>query len=1096
MSRKTSSLTLVLALAWGCQKKQPPPPAPDIPVASVKTPTELPSETLTGTAEYGATIAVTRTPPLGAGEAFDPQALTADLYTGQFQLVVPLAPGQNSFAFTATDANGTSPATTVVINRSADAPVTVVVEPSNALVVGGQLVVKAIAANPEPVPLGGFEIDFTAVPASLDGGAGPSALALSAHTDGNGVAEVTFQGMETPGPWTVTATSKDNPLATSSAQVIVGAGFGSASLELVMTGKDATGKVVVSKAGQLTVAAGSPITVQLAAQGQDQGPFLDVAFTLSTNAPHAAVLADALTGITTASELPYEVVAAVSPSSATGDVLAIVQGSLTVVPATADHFALTVATSTVAGASVPVGLGVADAYGNGYALTALPAISTTDAAATVTPGALAAGALSGASIVFRSVGAQTVTAISTQFPGLTQGQSAQIRVLAGPPAVVVLTLAASSTAAGVPLGYSYSVTDSQGNALAGLPVQISSTAPGAIAETTGLAQGQLSNLTTAGTFSVWATVVTTGLTSPVQTFQVTPGAASQLHFELASANAFDGNADPFSWYETDASGNLVQPIGTLGVTLAQGPSGGQIQSSVVAPAPGAHGSGTVTPSPGSPGGIYTVEAQVDGLSAFATILVSLPQDTVPPTVTLAVTDATGASLNGASVTAGQNLIVTITACDDTAIGNVLVQFSGAYLDGASGVPTSSAPSGSCPAGDRSASWTQLFTVPGGSQGTEKVVASATDSASNVGLSALVTFGVNPFQVDTNVINPATGIATLGQGSLPLAGPVGIALDSSNASDTLIYLSQNARAEVVKYDSLSDAYSIFSNAGGVGLGAQGFDLVKIGGVLYESQNNNGVLQGGGGSGAVVAIPIATPGSPTLFADAAKSGAVGFMPAGLANCAYVSAGGLATPALLALDDQTGPGGSGNEQADFLELTGGAQFTGGSAFQLFDNRGGTLGNPFGGVTGTNADGSCATVGGSADVIFTADDASQSIWWMGPDPVNPQATVLVAGGGQTCRLNGGPGNPCVRDPIGVRLTAGGHLVWANSANGTVMYAKVNPANGAVLAGPATLIRQLNTPAGLSLDSANHLYVVDNQVKLPSGGLGAVYRFTLVAGF
>lgn len=104
--------SLFVLTVVACGKDALPPPAPSVdPIAS---PTSLAEITVTGTAQYGAKIAIS-----GAA-AVAPAQIVADSFTARFQAVVTLAHNAtNTLVFTATDGAGrTSAPTTVVVNQS------------------------------------------------------------------------------------------------------------------------------------------------------------------------------------------------------------------------------------------------------------------------------------------------------------------------------------------------------------------------------------------------------------------------------------------------------------------------------------------------------------------------------------------------------------------------------------------------------------------------------------------------------------------------------------------------------------------------------------------------------------------------------------------------------------------------------------------------------------------------------------------------------------------------------------------------------------------------------------------------------------------
>ncbi len=1128
MNRRILPVLTLVFTAMACGPKKVPPPPPNVQVAEVTT--ELATELVLGTAEYLSTVQVTRTPAFTATETA-PASVVADQYTAAFQMVLPLQPGQNVFSFTATDPNGTSAPTSVTITRTAAVPTALTVLPLSPRVTAGNLIVRATISNPEAIALGGFAIDFVADPgasSASDGGA--AAVSASASTDASGVAETVLQGLETAGPWTITATAKANPQATDSAVVIVNGGFGTAPLDLVLTGKDAAGLPVTSRNGAISVPAGATLTAQIAPAGQDQGPYLSIPFSLSTNAPGCAVQGNSLVGLNVASSTPYQVVATVPASAATGDQIVILTTALTVVPGAATKVAVALSQQR-ATADQPVAYTAVaqDALGNATGDALTPAL--TDAAGNVIyPGASPALAqvtgnatnstgtvqiyvantlagtpvtLNGSTVPVGAGAAWTVTFTDAVTPTLKG--SAALTVTPGAPASITLTLGNNSPngsatiAAGTTLAVSTATVDDHQNAILGTPLRIFTSAPGAIVTSTSPGSGEILGLDTSNTattpYEVWAVDPVTGLSSPLVNLFVTAGPASALHLSIAANNILSGNAVPYRWTITDASGNLVDltsggtpVIPTLSLT---GPAGGALQSPPpVAPTFDAAtntGTGELAVTLSSPAGVYTIEAQVPAslgvAPSFQTVLVSAPQDVLPPTVSLLVTDGNGTNLAGSTVTNGQLIVVTVTACDDTALTSLYAQFSGASNQTFGPfVPTNGAvggPGSACP-GQQMAS--RIFTTGiGGGAGTVSVVATATDTANNTGVSSVVTFVLNPLQVDSawvKVVQP------LGQSSLPLNGPMGISVDSSNPSDVQFYLAQNGSPTVMKYDSATDAYATFALTG-AGLGAPNFDIVEISGVLYVSQNNVN-LNGGGGQGAIVSIPVLTPQSASLFSSSTNVPAL--MPEGLANCPLVTTS--TTGALLTLDDQTASGQ--NEQGDFLSLSTGSPLAGGSV--PLTSGAAPLVAPFSGLTGTNVDGSCATTGLTTDVVFASDDAINRIWWFKLSPTFASQSVVSAA--QTCRLNGGGGSSCVQTPAGVRLSAGNHLVWANNGNGTVSYAAVNPATGGLTVAPATLVRGLNSPAGLAFDSAGALYVVDNGAGTPGGGTGVVYRLSLAAGF
>ncbi len=111
---KTCALFAVLA-AVGCSQKDteaPPPPRVSAPEQTL-----LDRVLVRGSAEYSSKIAITREPAFAATDTV-PADLTADSFTAQFEVKLPLNPGLNTFHFTATDAAGnTSEVTDLKVTR-------------------------------------------------------------------------------------------------------------------------------------------------------------------------------------------------------------------------------------------------------------------------------------------------------------------------------------------------------------------------------------------------------------------------------------------------------------------------------------------------------------------------------------------------------------------------------------------------------------------------------------------------------------------------------------------------------------------------------------------------------------------------------------------------------------------------------------------------------------------------------------------------------------------------------------------------------------------------------------------------------------------
>ncbi len=399
--RRLTPLAVLAALAVagaGCQQKDTtPPPAPRL--DPVTTPTMIPTQVLTGTAEYGSTLTVTRSPAFTAADnKLGPFTTTADPFSAKWRMAVPLSVGSdNVFTLTATDAAG---------NVSQPTKVTITANPPAAqhlkLTLGSPVVdadtgtlhatVQATAREPG-VDLSGLEITF----ATTFGAGGPAGGVppVTATTDADGMATADLTGLTTIGTGTLTATATVGGATASADFVIRGGAPSSLALQLEAT----VGGTPVGPGTDLQIPAGTPVSATVTITDGSQNT-LNLPFTLITNAPGALVEGNTLTGLTAAGS--WTVVAMVQGTAGTtAGMLVSSTATLEVQAGNPAKVTLSLGTTELrVGEPLAYRTVVTDGYGN--VLTPAVTLTTSDTAATIDTTAR--------TVVFGTQGLQTVTA--------------------------------------------------------------------------------------------------------------------------------------------------------------------------------------------------------------------------------------------------------------------------------------------------------------------------------------------------------------------------------------------------------------------------------------------------------------------------------------------------------------------------------------------------------------------------------------------------------------------------------------------------------------------------------------------------------------
>lgn len=555
----------VTALASCAAKDETPPPAPRL--DPIRSPTRLDRQVLSGTAEYGSTLTVTRAPAFTdeEGSAFGPFELEVDPFTAAWRIEVPLAPdAENRFSLTATDAAGnTSEAAEATIVQEAPRAdgLRLALDSSIVDAADGRLTARVEARSGEAgVPLEGLGIELAVAFSSggPDGGVAP----ITVTTDAEGRASATFEGLTTTGAGTLTATASLGG-ASDAADFLVQGGL-PASLSLTLASSvDGT---PVGPEKVIDVLPDAEITALVTIRDQPANE-LNVPFRLYTDAPGARIVGNAIQGITAAGR--YHVVATVEglPGAESG-LLVSDQAVVNVEPGPADAIRLTLGRgAAVAGEAVPVSAEARDAYGNPVTGLA-PILASSDAGAV----------FAGGTVTHTAAGAKTITAsLDLDGDGTADVQrTADLQILPAAPSAVALTLDAADVdgqAAGLQVlpatdvGLSWAVSDAYGNAVdAG--VSITTTAPGF------LRGDVLADVTRAGTYDVVARVEGTGL-ADVQRYDVVPADAARIDLALSDPAPLAGETITAGTTARDAYGNelpgavidLATDVPAGGITL-------------------------------------------------------------------------------------------------------------------------------------------------------------------------------------------------------------------------------------------------------------------------------------------------------------------------------------------------------------------------------------------------------------------------------------------------------------------------------------------------------------------------------------------------
>jgi hypothetical protein len=1026
------ALTLAAA-ATGCAKKDTsPPPAPILdPLPAT---TELDHLTLLGTAQYGATIAVTRTPGLGAALP----AIVADPYTAHFQTDLPLEIGDNSFSVTAANANGAGAASTFKVTRAAAHPHTVALRLDVAEVDAdkGVLVARAHVTLPGSVPLAGYVIDFAAAldgstgTGGADGGTGSGGL-FKATTDEAGDAVATLTGLSEAGAYTLTATSELLATAKDTARFVVrgGAPF---SIALTVTGGG------FNRTTATSVPAGTQFTVGYKVKDAE-GNALGVGVQVQTDYP----------GLLQGNTLQLDQAGSYKLQATVDGTQLVDAVAFTVTAGAPKHLSVSFPKATVAsGEAIVATVVVTDAQANvipgaGYAYTVTKPAGATAPVAT------------GDSFVFAQAGSYTVAA--SDLLDTTVTGSAALQVSPSAPSALALTLTPQTVTPGSPVAYTTVVTDAAGNVVTGAPLQIFTDAPGAVA-----AGGQVSGLTRAGVWHVTAQVQGTGV-SDTKPFTVTTGTATSVKLSLGAFNTITGNAVPYTAVVSDAAGNAI--AGATVQLTSNATSGFTADTTAKTVAFAVPGAFIVTATALNASGQPILDGAGNAVTDRASLNVAFPADAIAPT-NVVITSPVGA----AQFAPNQTINITVTAQDDVGLETLRVQVRGAngtvscdisYLQ-----PAATLCLGTAGCAAPAASF--VCQVPGSaSAGQVSIVAAATDTSGNTTLSAVVTVRVDLSGL-LNLPTGVTGITVASNGLLDR--PTGIV----ELGGQLYVANNGGSANLIKIDPATGTQSQFTGAIGTG---SPWDLASDGTNLYATVNNgfgnNGGRQllrfnGGGGSSTFVDTTACATRArfQGLFVDQ------NILP------------GL----LLATDTQNSSVGEWSLAAPVACPTTVSR----------DTWNGDLQTPFGVAARATPTANVVEIFGGNNQndnhIWRRTFNLSTNTWSNSTYSNNAISDDVSGSNQG-QCNGQSGSFPSCQPAFIKFGQSGKL-YASNLGGSAVTSYTLPAAQATSCGtqgcvdPTLVVDNLNTPAGICLPASapDHMYVVDR-------GRNAVFLLTNTGG-
>jgi len=763
LSRVVPRAALLLALTsivGACAEedtKAPPSPTFDM----QESPTGESTVLLTGAAEYGSLITIDRTPKFTDAETteFGPFVTHADPFTAHWWFVAPLAAGEdNVFTATATDRAG---------NRSTTGTVTVAQVPPTWVEV-------QVSVEPTRVQAGEIAV-VTVTGVDNYGHVREIRDAELASSD----AEVAFDGRKVThtlaGIKVLTATADG---VSGEAELTVDPGP-AANVDLTLDAADVDGQT-----DGLQVLPYSDLGLSWTVTDA-YGNAVDAGVGIATNAP-GFVRDNTLTRVATAGA--YDVVATVLGTGVSD------AEAFEVIPGDAATIEIALSSSeVVAGETIGFVATVYDVWGN-VASTETVSL-TTDAPANGVTLDAATG-----TVTFTAAGTFGLTATAMSDPNVSL--TATIHVRPGPVTVVDLVLDPSPAvvAPNTPVGYTTTATDQYGN-LSDETIRLLTNAPGAV-----IANGQIHNLSLAGTFSVWAEATGSGV-SDAETLTVTPGSAAAL--DLVLIRPTQPTELPMRYFVTivDEWGNPISDGATITSSDA---------AAVVDPVEGTITFGTT--------GVQTVTATYGDLTDTEAVVIYLEPDVGPPTVEVIEPGPNDIYAPGDTV------FIRVHATDDRSLSQVQLQIRGAFrYDDFELVPSGIT------------NYTAVFEVriPNGTDyGTAFMTVGAYDEAGNVMIGTRTSFQVNP--TGRIVVPGGTATFIAGGSNSRLSSPRGIDHDGNG----LVFVANSGRQNVVTVNLATGEINQFGT--GTGQGPMDVATRPNGGVFVTVNNRVVRMNADGGA----------------------------------------------------------------------------------------------------------------------------------------------------------------------------------------------------------------------------------------------------------
>lgn len=595
MSLRALVASVSLCAISGCYVDDDAPAAPQLdPVRPI---TSLTDAAVSGVAEPFAHVVVSG----GSAEA----SAEADGVTGRFAVAVPLKDGDNTLSVVAVDADS---------NKSEAATVSVVREPPRAEVVRLTLEDNVIDADDAAlvaiidVDNDEDEIDLTL--SVVDYAAAPAAVAVV--LDAAGHARVVLDGLTLAAGGRVVAEADvadlDGVKAKDEAAFTVVPGAAAAVAVLLSATVDGA---LVGPTDDLTIPAGTDVDVDVTVTDAHENVVTGGAVRLDVPGAGAAVAGNTLLHLERAGS--YVVVAD------TGLGLLAGEATLNVEPGAVDHVVVSVDNAVVAAGTVVTATAAAfDAFDNLVAAT--PPTLTTDApqgfgAPVVVDGVATATA------TITTAGSYTITADG----GAGASASVAVVVVAATPQnanFFEIDPAGLPYAAGDAVFFTYDFVDAFGNVNDDVDVIVTVNAANVAVVDGGDGTGEIDGIVRAGTYTVRARALGTGLPDDVETLTIDPNPID-AGFNLVLSAGLIAEQGTLLFFAQDGFGNLID-VADVTVSVSDPTAATQSGNQLTFTRPGT----------------YAVTAcLVDDATVCDSEFISVQGllDTVPPSVAVAIT---------------------------------------------------------------------------------------------------------------------------------------------------------------------------------------------------------------------------------------------------------------------------------------------------------------------------------------------------------------------------------------------------------------------------------------------------------------------------